>query len=168
MNIHTKRIEELTIADLENYSVWQYTNSEERVGETAIRPVKKIPVKNLNARLVGTQVRLANGSHLWALIGNVDPDNPRLTQHFLTLSVFNKGKWFTMARYHDFDSGERGPHALADFLGLAVTDVFPISYDIRRFSLGKSDALMGVIEEAPREKLTRAQIIALAVPVVRQ
>ena len=69
-----------------------------------------------------------------------------------------------MARYHDFDASERGPQVLAAFLGLPIKEVFPISYDISRFSLGASAALVGTIEQEPREKLTRAQIIGLAVP----
>jgi len=160
----TKRVEALTIADLEAFPVWQYTNSDESRGETVVRPIKQIPVKNLNGRLVGTQVRLANDTVVWALIGNVDATNPRLTLHFLTLSIFHDDRWFTLARYHDFDRKERGPVALAAFLRLAVEQVFPISYDIRRFCHGESGALLGMIEAEPREKLTEDEIIALAVP----
>ena len=168
MSKHTKRVEELTVADLEAFPVWQYTNSDkQRLSETTVGSIKQMPVKNLKGRLVGTQIRLANGSNVWALIGNVDSTNARLTQHFLTLSVFHKGKLFTMARYHDIDSNERGPQALAAFVGLPVEGVFPISYDISRFSLGESGALLGTIEQEPREKLTRAQIIGLAVTRTR-
>ena len=163
MSTMTKRIEELTVPDLQAAPVWQYANSDRR-GETVVRPVAKTPVKNLTGRVVGTQVRLANGTDVWALIGNVDVSNPRLTQHFLTLSVFKDGSWFTMARYHDFDAAERGPKALAEFLGMPTHQVFPISYNISHASLGNSDALAGPIESEPREKLTRAQVIALAVP----
>jgi hypothetical protein len=168
MRKHKKRVEELTVADLEAFPVWQYTNSDEqRLGETAVRPIKKTPVKNLDGRLVGTQIRLANGSNVWALIGNVDSSNARSTQHFFSLSVFNKGRYFTMARYHDFDYDERGPQALAAFLGLPVEEVFPISYDITRFSVGELAALLGTIEKEPREKLTRAQLMGLAVTRTR-
>jgi hypothetical protein len=159
-----RTIEELTVDDLTRFPVWQYTNSDERLGETIVRPVKNIPVRTLKGQVVGTQVRLADGSERWALLGNVDPSNPRLTQHFLTLSVFDHGSRFTMARYHDFDSDERGPEALAAFLGLPAVAVFPISYDIRPYCLGEPAALAGTIERQPRERLTRAQIIALAVP----
>ena len=158
-----KKVEDLTVADLSEFPVWQYANTDEK-GETAVRPIKKIPVKNLTGRLVGTQVRLANGNSVWALIGNVDAGNQQLTEHFLTLSVFCNGQWFTMARYHDFDSNERGPNTLAAFLGLKIEDVFPISYNISRFCEGDSAALAGMIEKEPLVKLTRAQIIALAVP----
>lgn len=163
MSAPTKQIEGLTIADLKAFPVWQYVNSDER-GETAVRPVKKTPVKSLTARVVGSQVRLGNGTNVWAIIGNVDVNNPRLTQHFLTLSVFRDGRWFTMARYHDIDANERGPGALAAFLGLRIDEVFPIAYDISCFSIGDPAALTGRIEKEPSEKLTRAEIIALAVP----
>jgi len=116
-----KRIEELTCPDLEGFPVWEFVNNDE-LGETVVRPVKNTPVKTLIGRVVGTQVRLARGASVWATIGNVDASNPRLTQHLLTLSVFRDGRWFTMARYHDFDADERGPEALATFLGLRVAD----------------------------------------------
>ena len=129
-----------------------------------MRPVKTTPVKSLTGRVVGTQVRLANGSAMWALLGNVDATNPRLTQHFLMLSVFADGRWFTMARYFDFESDVRGPHGLSAFLRLPIESVFPISYDIGGYGVGQRAALVGTIETEPRERLTRAEIIALAVP----
>jgi hypothetical protein len=164
-----KVVEDLKVDDLKTFPVWQYTNSdEEEVGETAVRPVKRTPVKTLNGRLVGTQVTLANGKKRWGTIEHVDESNPRLTQHFLTLAIFDRGRWFTMARYHDIDSGKRGPQALATFLRLPIDEVFPITYDIRPYCLGERDSLSGTIEKRPRERLTRAQVIALAVPTPRQ
>lgn len=158
-----KRVEDLNEADLAAHPVWQYVNSDER-GETLVRPIKKMPVKNMTGKEVASRVTLANGSTPWALIGNIDVTNPRLTEHFLTLSILRDGQWFTMARYHDFDAAERGPDALAEFCGLKLADVFPICYDISHVTLGESSVLVGKIEKEPRERLTRAQIIALAVP----
>lgn len=163
MSGRTKRVEELTDADLNLFPVWRYVNDEVRHGEIFVRSIKKTPVKNLDGCVVGTRVRLANGAEVWALVGNVDSNNPRLTRHFLTLSVLRDGSWFTMARYHDFDFDERGPKALAAFLDLRVDEVFPISYDISRFCVGDAAALVGTIEKRPREKLSRAEIIRLAV-----
>ena len=162
MSKHLKRAEELTVTDLEAFPVWEYTNIDGPLGETAVQPVRETPTSNLDGRLVGTQIRLANGSDVWALIGNVDSNNPLATRQFLTLSVFNKGKCFHMARYFDFDHSKRGPQALAAFLRLPVERVFPISYDLSRFSLGDSDALVGTIPMEPREKLTRVQLMSLA------
>ena len=110
------------------------------------------------------RVLFANGDQAWALIGNVTVDNARLTEHFVTASLERNGRWFTLARYHDSNYGEFGPEALASFLGLPLDDLFPISYDIRaQVKCGDAAALAGQIPREPRERLTRAQIIALAV-----
>ncbi|MGB7569819.1 MAG: hypothetical protein WBM07_18295 [Chitinivibrionales bacterium] len=164
MSLRIKRVELLSIADIKSYPVWEFTNDDEKLEGMGIRPVQKIPVKDLFGKIVGTQVQLSNGSKIWALIENVDTNNPRSTQHFLSLSVFKDKHWFILARYHDFDTNKRGPKAFAKFLGLSVDEVFPITYNISRFCIGKSTALVGTIEKEPRKKLTRAQLIALAVP----
>jgi hypothetical protein len=158
-----KPIDSLQVADLQAHPVWQYTNRE-GADETFVRPVKEAPVDDLAGKIVGTEVMLANGQRVWALIGNVDPTNAKLTQHFLTLSVERGGRWFMLARYHDFDYAEKGPEVLADFLRLSVEDVFPVRYDIRQYVKGKADALSGDIPREPRERLSRAEIIAMAVP----
>src|SRR5690242_13740064 len=97
---HVKPVESLTAVDLKASPVWQYANRD-GAGETVVRAVKKIPVRNLSGKLIGTQVRLANGTQAWALIGNIDSRNARLTEHFLTLSIEHAGRWFSLARYHD-------------------------------------------------------------------
>ena len=160
-----KNVEALTVADLKSFPVWEFVNDDEK-GETAVRPVRRTPVSTLDGRLVGSMVRLANDAEVWALIGNVDASDPRSTQHFLTLTVFRDGRWFDLARYHDVDAHRRGPQALAEFLGLPIDQVFPISYDLSRLSKGDPAALIGTIEKEPRERLTRDQLIALAVPRV--
>jgi len=93
-------VESLQVPDLIESPVWEFIN-DDRLGETAVRPVKQLPAENLSCRLVGDHVRLANGTQAWALIGNVDVGNARSTEHFLTLSVERGGQWFTLARYHD-------------------------------------------------------------------
>lgn len=160
---NVKAVDSLTVADLQAFPVWQYA-SREGADETYVRPVKRTPVASLTGKVVGTQVALANGERIWALIGNVDTKNPRMTEHFLTLSVERKGQWFTLARYHDFDIAENGPGALSQFLGLAPDDVFPISYDIRSVAKGEDAALQGQVLKGPRERLSRSEIIAMAVP----
>jgi hypothetical protein len=159
--MHTKLLEDLTVDDIKSAPVWQFTNVDGPRGETVVRPIKKVPVKSLNGRMVGTSVLLANGSRVWALLGNIVSDNPRFTRHFLTLSVERNGKWFGMARYHDYDAKTRGPKALAKFLGFALSEVFPVSYDISHICKGERDSLVGTIEKDPGERLTRRQIIGL-------
>ena len=62
------------------------------------------------------------------------------------------------------DYGVRGPQALARFLGFPVDDVFPISYGVRKCVKGHPAALAGSILREPRVRLTRAEIIGMAVP----
>jgi hypothetical protein len=101
---------------------------------------------------------------LWTLIGNIDPRNPRLTEHLLTLSIEHAGRWFSLGRYHDFDYADRGPEALSRFLGVAVDEIFPISFDVQQYAEGDPATLKGSVLKEPREKLSRAEIIAMAVP----
>lgn len=159
-----KRIDDLIPADLGEYPIWEFVSSSRKVGGLAVRPIRRVPVRQMSGKIVGTLVILANGSRIWALIGNIDEAEPQLTLHFLTISVFHGDRWFPMARYHDYDYNERGPRALAEFLKLTVDEVFPISYDIRDFCIAKSGVLVGKIEAEPTERLTREEIIGLAVP----
>jgi hypothetical protein len=92
-----------------------------------------------------------------ALIGNYNVTNPRDTQHFLTLSIERGGEWFHLARYHDVDFTDRGPEALARFLGLHVDDVFPISVDVRRYVRGDPKALIAIVLKEPQERLTEEE-----------
>ena len=123
--------------------------------------MKRVPVANLNGKLIGTEVILANGQRVWALIGNVHPSKPRITEHFLTISLVRDGHWFHLARYHDIDAVSRGPTALAAFLKLPIDDVFPIAYDVRRFGKGDPATLSGHIPKKPRERLSRKKVISL-------
>ena len=126
-----------------------------------VQPVEKIPVESLDNRELGTQVRLANGSQVWAIIGNVDVTNPRATQHFLFLSIERGGEWFHLARYHDIGFPSRSPEALARFLGLQVDEVFPIYVDVRRYVRGDPAALTAIVLKEPQERLTRAELMSL-------
>ena len=164
MTVPTKRIEELTPEDLVQFPVWQFVSTTKVPGGLGLRPVNQLPVNRLDGRLAGCQVVLNSNRKFWALLGNVDLKAPQLNQHFLTISVLNRTTWFTMARYFDFDANERGAFALASFLGLDPKEVFPISYDLSSFCVGDKSAVAGVINMEPDVRLSRAEIIALAVP----
>jgi hypothetical protein len=158
-----KDVSKLTPVDLCEHPVWRFMGSDEP-SETCVRPVKKLPVKSLSGSLVGCEVGLACGKKMIALLGNLDSENVRLTEHFLTLSIYRAdGKIFHLARYHDIDFTRRGPDALSTFLKMKKKDLFPIEWDVRHLVVGGPDALHGSIESKPKERLTRAQIIALAV-----
>lgn len=151
-----KPVESLTVADFQAYPVWEFLNDDE-IGELMMQPVE-LPVESLDNRIVGTQVRLANGSWVWSSFGNFDVGNPRATQHFLDISIERNGEWFHLARYFDVGFPAEGPEALARFLGLHVDDVFPITVDVRRYVRGDPAALTAVVLKEPQEKLTDAEL----------
>jgi len=131
--------------------------------ETWVSPISGRRTSSLVGKVVGTNVVFADGTECWALFGNVDPTNAERTEHFLALSLYLNGKWFHLARYHDVDVKTRGPRALAAALERHTSKVFPIRYDWRPFLRGDFPALLGVVRQHPRKRLTRAQVIALAV-----
>jgi hypothetical protein len=155
-----KPVELLTVADFKAHPVWEYLNDDE-IGDTMVEPVEELPVESLANRLVGTQVHLANGSQVWALIGNFNVTNWRATQHLMTLSIYRGSKWCYLARYHDVGFPAEGPDALARFLGLHVDDVFPLTVDIRRYVQGNPKALVAIVLKEPEEKLPREELWAL-------
>jgi hypothetical protein len=161
--IEKKRVDQLKVADLEAFPVWEYTNSDEEDNETMVRPVKLLPVSTMSGKLVGTLVTLANGMRVWALIGNVFSLRPEMTEHFLSMSIENQGHWFHLARYHEIGFTRRGPSSLASFLNLETNEVFPVAYDIRFAAKVDSTALRGEIKQEPSVRFSRSAIVDLAV-----
>src|SRR5688572_12613425 len=96
-----KPVDALEISDFKAHPVWDFTTDDEtddeEVDETWVRPVRRIPVKDLDGKVVGTQVRLANGGLVWGLLGGVDVNDSRATKHFLGLTVFDKERRFYLA-----------------------------------------------------------------------
>jgi len=150
--------------DLTRTAVWEFTNEEISHGdELSLRPIEALPVNSLNNRLVGVRVRLSDGSETWALLGNVSLTDPRATRHFLTASVWCGDRWFPLARYHDVARDKFGPVQLARALRKEISEIFPITYDIGSVAKGESQVLRGAIEAEPQEKLSRSELIRLAV-----
>lgn len=63
-------VAELTEELLRNYPVWEFTN-DDASDETAVRPVKKLPIRSGGNRLFGCEVLFADGTLAFALIGNL-------------------------------------------------------------------------------------------------
>jgi hypothetical protein len=156
-------IERLRPEHLAEHPIWRFTEGD-TPDETWIVPLKGTRPTRLSGKIVGTQVHLADGSSVWALLGNLDPNDARMTQHFLTVSIYGANGWFHLARYHDVEVDTQGPTALAAYLGRALDQVFPLKYDVRAVLGGQGEALIGAVAAEPPERLTRAQVIALAVP----
>jgi hypothetical protein len=163
LNSIAKPVDSLQEIDLATCPVWEFDDEEQTHDECFVRPFANLPAEDLGGKLVAVRVSLANGQRVWATIGNVDTRNAKSTEHFLMLSVIKEGRWFSLARYHDIDYEKHGPEALAAFLGLSINEVFPISYDISMYVDGNQESLVGLLLREPRERLTMAELIAMAI-----
>ena len=150
------------ISDLKKHPVWEDI-LDDGADDPSVFPVEPMPVADLARRFVGTCVKLANGSFVWAMLFNLDVTDARKTEQFLHLRIERDGEWFWLARYWDVDYERRGPEVLGTFLGLSVDEIFPISYDVRRYSGGDSTVLAGEVPKEPRERLPIDVIIRMAV-----
>src|SRR5687767_8378140 len=110
MNKTLRQADKLTVQDLEKYPVWRFEDYDE--DEMRVRAILHLPAKSLSSKLIGSRVTLANGEKIFGLFGNVDNKDAMLNEHFLTLSLLVRGKWFHLARYHEPDYKQRGPIAL--------------------------------------------------------
>jgi hypothetical protein len=144
MTLPVKNMEKLTPEDFAAYPVWEFALDLEEVDDLAMRPVTTLPVRDLGNRTVGTQVSLANGSKLWAGLGNIFLESPRRTKQALVASFYIGGEWIPLSREMNVEM--YGPEALARRLGLKVEDMFPIAYDVSASCVGDCDAVRGSIE----------------------
>ncbi len=164
MNNVSKPVQSVTPEDFAMFPVWEYdldAEATEGRDETWVRPVEQYPVTDLDNRVIRASVFLHNGAQMVACLGNVALDNAESTREFLTLSLWFRGEWVDLARYFDVDHAQRGPEALSRRLGLPVTEVFPISYDISEHAKGLDSVLQGIVESQPKRRLTEDERLAL-------
>jgi hypothetical protein len=160
-NMLTRKLRNLTVEDLKDCPVWEMVE-DDKGGDVLVKALKRLPVRTLHNRLVGTQLNLADGSSVWALLGNMSTVDPTSTQHFMTVSVHRDGDWFDLARYHDVDYSRRDGLALAKFLAKRVQDVFPLRYDVTSVVSGAKQALSGQVPSSPHERLNPDELIRLS------
>jgi hypothetical protein len=150
-----KRVDHLTPEDFAAHPVWEYALDMEEFedfDETVMRPVCALPVDDLGNCVIGTEVRLANGTALEATLSSVDLESAEQTRQFLFLSVFFKGAWVHLERCSGFDRARSGPAPFSAALGLTIEEVFPIAWDVSRHCTGA--CLRGMIESEPEERLS--------------
>lgn len=161
---------QLSPSDFRRHRIWEFVSDleSELADETYMRPVLQLPVSSMSGRVVGTNLALANGQTVFGALGNLDLADAFSTEHFLTVTVFKEtGERFDMARYHDIDHPQNGPHALATFLGLPLGSIFPMVYDVSDVAVGNSDCLRRRISADPESPLSRSALIQLAVRQAR-
>jgi hypothetical protein len=149
-----KSFTKLTIADFETCPVWEFTTN----GRT-VKPVASLPVRSLANRAVGTKVKLACGEVRWAILLNLSLEEPEYNVHLLTALLWDKGKWIELGRYFDVDYEDKNAEALAGHLGLPVSAVFPIEYDMSALATGPVSAVVGRIPAEVKEQLPFGQLV---------
>jgi hypothetical protein len=157
---------DLVPSDLERVPVWRLSD-DDFDEDSCVIAEERWPVKTGGSRVFGVQVRLANGSHVWAALGNVDGRNATMMRHFLAVSVWADGEWFHLARYHDVTADQFGPAALAAKLGLRLDAVFPIEFDLRPLLQGENPEARGTVEAVPAERLSNEELLRLVIESTR-
>lgn len=87
----------LQVSDLERHPVWESVLDDE-ADEVSVFPVVGLPVSDFGSRVIGSRVRLANGSLVWAMIMGLDTESARKNKHLLQLRIEKNGKWFWLRR----------------------------------------------------------------------
>ncbi len=147
-------IDKLTENDFAKWPVWEFCN-DDTPDETAMTPVKILPVDHLTGRVVGVGLVLANGQKVPGLLGNINVRNLRKTEQYRTVAVFKNQRKFRLNRYFDLDERRLyGPEQLAGFLGLPIDKVFPMTYDLGGLLESSPEIARGRILAEPAERLS--------------
>jgi hypothetical protein len=147
--------------DLKTTLVWLGSTSDR--DETGIRPATRSSLKNIEGKIVACTFRLKNGIEFVGVMFNLT-DDVDLNAHLANAALLIDGRWFFLARYHDAELETHGPAALAARVKQPIGNVFPIAYEVLHQFNPPSPAQRGELLAKPKKKLTRVQIIALAVP----
>jgi hypothetical protein len=161
--MNAKPVTDLTMEDLTRIPVWEYeVDGETRPGrdETWVVPVPDLPVASLSNRVIGVRLSFG-GQEVVGLLGNIDLNDPLASREFATLSVWRDGAWFHLARYFDIEREQYGPEQFAEFLGLPVSEVFPVRYDLSGIAVGHPEVVRGRIDAEPEVRLSSSQRMAL-------
>jgi hypothetical protein len=146
---------------LAKHPVWEFLNDDEHPsGDTAMRPVDKIPVERFEGRLFGTIVTLADGSLYPAAISDLSFGPRKYWHHFRSLTLYARGKRFHLAKYFQLWYDSEGPNALAAFLNKKTEEVFPIGYDLSSVADGPAEIVKGtfvaeISDPLPQDKLMK-------------
>jgi hypothetical protein len=117
------------------FPLWEFAPESDEHDECWMIPVTEVPVNDLVERCLGTEVSLADGSRVWAVIYELWP---------LTLEGTIKSQRFRFFNGNDvcdwpkeeFQPGTVNSAELAAFLDRKVEEVFPFAYDVSNLVAG--------------------------------
>ena len=151
---------DLTVDDFKKYPIWEYTNADEDwADETVVTPVTSYPTIDFSGCVIGLEFTLNNGVRVWGTICNLDQRSVAQSQLFRNINIYKDKEVFHLARYFDAGTDRFGPAKLAEFLGLSISDVFPIHYDLTDIATGNYSTLVGDYPAEPKKRLTKSEIM---------
>lgn len=153
---------------LEKHPVWEFAMDQESAGDTLVRPVSELPVDSVQNRIVGVRGELANGAPVWLLLQNLDLEDADDNECFKAASFYRDGQWFHLARPDEPERDIFGPEALAEFLGLSVSEVFPVRYDLSRCCRGAQEVIRDTIEQDGERAPTKDDVVRGAIAAAMQ
>lgn len=124
------------ISDFEMHPVWREKPLGKYIPETTL------PVDDLSDCLIGANVVLSNGAEIFSILSNICNNSPLVTSLTIQIIVFKENEMFYLDRGRKL---LRPAESLANFLELDVNDVFPIRYDVTKYSTGDPNSLIGEI-----------------------
>lgn len=157
-------VKDLTPDDL--VSNWLYKFVPSRSGALTVVPVYVKKTAKFAGKMVACKVEFANKSEHWALIEGLDLEVPEFSRHHREIHIFlNDSGWFQLAQYFDGPAIKaiRGEEVLARKMGLSLSEIFPIHFDVRDRSNINSDCLRGDFEINPTWGRSLAEIMSLLV-----
>ncbi len=137
-----KAVTDVTPDDFSAHPVWQYCVASNSDGVGLI-PVLDLPVESLDERVVGTQVRLANGQLIWAVLFGLDSFSPVFNERDVGISFLVEGKRVMLGRAWERDLPGHGIGNLCAALKLLESDIFPITFDVSHLVFGDKSSLRG-------------------------
>ena len=79
MDAVARPLRRVPVAELLRVGVWQFASESPQHAETSVQPVRVVPVESLTWRIAALSVRLADGTSMAAILGNIDLQNvPRI------------------------------------------------------------------------------------------
>ena len=148
-----KPVNELTVADLQSFPIWEFAEDEEGVDgqdETWVRPVRRnhIP-QNAYSQLVAADFSTADGVQLRGFMTVTTAEGIEVTPG----SVVGEGHYLVLPSMSEAEAREQGlawaiqsRKELIEALGGSPVSVFPLAYKLRVVIRGENILRSGVVE----------------------
>jgi len=149
----------LNPGDFIDHPVWEFGLSDSE--ELWIENVD-VPVSSLGGRLVGALVTLANGTRVFAMFYNLRFDDSDAAVIFLGVAIWNGSAWVHLPRPCDFGDIADDLQTAAKELGLALSEIYPLRFDLRSVLENDSPGLVRCLDLPVKTTLSMDELVAMA------